>query len=294
MRGGGEIPYLFYMDILISCSSKGIGDHVTAIYAACGYADAGHQVEFTTPYYKWLERVEHPNLKITPERPCDCTVYHRYDEELVAAYEGTCKSRAHWYAQNISDYYGVPLAEPSQPKTINSQYKANRCSKPYVLIAPFSAGPSRAWEEDKWQYLAEDLIAKGYDVYAVCSKKEAYQLERMFHYLPQVIRGVGLPEESVLSVIHYAHRVVANDSSIAHLAALHRKHVTVVCSHVKPEFVFGTAHKYITTVSPDQIMYPCVWCCWTHDGGLRWGCFDRCDALQSIEHTKVIQLLQVD
>ena len=281
------------MDIQISCSSTGIGDHVTAIYTACGYADAGHQVEFTTPYYKWLERVQHPNLTIVGEKPCSFSVYWRYDEELVAAQKGTCKSRANWYAENLSEFYGIPLAEPSLPKEILGPTKANHCDKPYVLIAPFSAGPSRAWEEDKWQYLAEDLLAKGYDVIAVASQKEAHALEKMFNYLPQVVRAAGLPPESVLNLIHYAHRVVANDSSIAHLSALHRKYVTCVCSHVKPEFVFGVANKYVNTVHPDLEMYPCTWCCWTHDGGLRWGCHERCDALQSIEHEKVIQVMSI-
>jgi Glycosyltransferase family 9 (heptosyltransferase) len=281
------------MKIQISCTSTGIGDHVTAIYTACGYADAGHEVEFTTPYYKWLERVKHPNLTIVGEKYCPFSVYWRYAEELVAAQKGTCKSRADWYAQNLSEYYRIPFADPSLPKEILGPTKANHCDKPYVLIAPFSAGPSRAWEIDKWQFLTEELQAKGYEVIVVCSKKEQFDAVK---YLSKLVKGrvyAGCSPDVVLDLVVHADHIVANDSSIAHLASLHRIPVTVICAHIKPEFVFGLGNQYVTTVHPDLVMYPCTWCCWTHDGGLRWGCHERCDALQSIEHEKVIQVMKL-
>ncbi len=282
------------MKIELCATTTGIGDHVTAVYTACGLANAGHEVIFYSKYPDWLNRVKHPNLKIEREAPCDFSVYWRYDDELIAAQKGTCESRAHWYAQNTSEYYGIPITEPSKPQEILPPTKPNKRSQRYVLIAPFSAGPTRAWEEDKWQFLAEDLISKGWHVVAVCSQKEAPVLNKMFNYLKKVEQITGADADTILDLIHYADKIVANDSSIAHLSALLRKPVVVVCSHVKPEFVFGCANEYVIPVSPDQQMYPCVWCCWTHDGGFRYGCLERCDALQSIEHDKVIKVLRVD
>lgn len=282
------------MKIELCATTTGIGDHVTAVYTACGLANAGHEVVFYSKYPEWLSRVKHPNLTIEREAPCDFSVYWRYDEELVAAQKGTCKSRADWYAANTSEYYGIPLTEPSKPNEILPPTEDNPRTKGYVLIAPFSAGMTRAWEDAKWQFLAEDLIAKGMDVVAVCSKKEAPILARMFNYLKQVEQVAGADPDKILNLIHYADHIVANDSSIAHLSALLRKKVVVVCAHVKPEFVFGAANEYVTTVSPNEMMYPCTWCCWTHDGGFRYACLERCDALQSIEHDKVIKVLRVD
>jgi len=281
------------MKIELCATTTGIGDHVTAVYTACGLANAGHEVVFYTKYNKWLARVQHPNLKIERDQECDFSVYWRYDEELVAAYEGTCKSRADWYAQNTSDYYGIPKTDPALPEVILGATKPNTNIKPYVLIAPFSAGMTRAWEDLQWQLLAEDLLSKNLEVIAVCSEKEAPILHKMFDYLPRVQQISGASPEDVLNLIHYATKIVANDSSIAHLSALLRKEVVVVCAHVKPEFVFGVAMPYIIPVSPDRTDYPCTWCCWTHNGGLRWACHERCDALQSIEHTRVIPILQV-
>lgn len=279
------------MKIELSCSSTGIGDHITTVYAACGLANAGHEVTFTTPYHDWLARVRHPNLRIIKDQPCDFSVYYRYEDELVAAQEGSCRSRADWYIQNTSDYYGIPVVDPSRPDDIVQVTTIN--TKPYVLLAPFSASETRSWDEDKWQYLAEDLLAKGMDVIAIGSSKEEDRLKKMFGYLKRVKIIPGAHPIAVIDLIYHAEKIVANDSSIAHIAALHRKEVVVVCAHVKPEFVFGVAMPYIKPISPDEIDYPCTWCCWTHNGGFRWGCVERCDALQSIDHEKVITILQV-
>ena len=279
------------MKIELNCSSTGIGDHVTTVYAACGLANAGHEVIFNTPYHQWLERVQHPNLSITKGQPGEFSVYFRYEDELVAAQEGSCRSRADWYIQNVLDYYGIPVVDPSAPESIVQVITTN--TKPFVLLAPFSASEARTWDDDKWQYLAEDLLTKGLDVVAVSSKQEEGKLKVLFGYLKDIKRISGASPSMVLNLITHADKIIANDSSIAHLAALHRKEVIVVCAHIKPEFVFGVAMPYVKPISPDEIDYPCTWCCWTHNGGFRWGCVDRCDALQSIDHNKVITILQV-
>ena len=50
-------------------SAHGIGDHVTALYACVGAANAGAEIVFHTRFPQWFDRVKHPGLTITGELP---------------------------------------------------------------------------------------------------------------------------------------------------------------------------------------------------------------------------------
>lgn len=297
-RGGFTSLFLLLpMKINICAHTTGIGDHVSAIYAACGLADAGHEVTFYTRHFKWLERVQHPGVKVFDwigpnyrERRI-ANVYNHYEDELVAAVRGTCPSRPQWYIDNIAEYYGIPTTTPSTPSKILGPAMPYH-GKPYVLFAPFSAGTTRAWEDDKWQYLAELLVGKGLEVIAVSSNKEAPALQPMLGGFKGVRLVCGKEPSEVIDLIQQAHMIVGNDSSIPHLAALHKVHAICVMSHIKPEFVFGPGVKYIKPVHPDPTLWDCIWCAWTHEGGFREFCLERCDALQSIEPEQVITLFR--
>lgn len=285
------------MDINLCAHTKGIGDHVSAIYAACGLADAGHKVTFYTKHFQWLERVQHPNVRVTdwvgPNylKKRIANVYNHYDDELVAAVRQTCPSRPQWYINNASEYYAIDPTIPSTPSKILGPAMPYH-GKPYVLISPFSAGITRAWEDDKWQYLAELLVGKGLEIVAVSSLKEAPALQAMLGGFKGVSLKSGSTPSEVIDLIQQAHMVVGNDSSIPHLAALHRVHAIAVMSHIRPEFVFGPGVKYIKAISPDTSLWPCTFCAWTHEGGFREFCLERCDALQSIEPEEVITLFR--
>lgn len=283
------------MKIDICANTTGIGDHVSAVYAACGLADEGHDVTFYTTHYKWLEKVSHPNMVITKplglrrnyRKGSLVNVYKNYNQELLASVRKTCPSRSQWYINNVSKFYKISPTTPKTPSKILGPAMPYH-GKPYVLVAPFSAGPTRSWEEDKWQYLAELLVGKGLDVIAVSSPQEAPDLQAMLGGRKGVQLVSGKPPSEVIDLIQQARAVVGNDSSIPHLATLHRIPAIAVMSHIHPEFVFGPGMEFVTAVSPDPAMWPCVFCAWTHEGGFREYCLERCDALQTVEPEQVM------
>jgi hypothetical protein len=281
------------MKLNICAKTTGIGDHVSAVYAACAVASLGHEVNFWTPHHNWLARVDHPNLRIHefigpnygPKQLVN--LYDDYENELNAAFYGECESRPQWYINHMVRAYGLPLVTPETPSNILGPLMPYH-GTPYVLLAPFSADKTRTWEEDKWQYLAELLADKGYLLKAVCSLKEAPKLHAMLGHRKDLEIIAGQSPKAVLDLIQNSSGIVGNDSSIPHLAALHRKRAIAVVAHIRPKFVFGPGMKYITAVSPDQEIWDCTFCTWRHEGGLRDACFERCDALQSIEPEQVI------
>ena len=50
-------------------SARGIGDHVTALYACAGVVNAGSEVIFHTRHSEWFERIQHPGLTISGDLP---------------------------------------------------------------------------------------------------------------------------------------------------------------------------------------------------------------------------------
>jgi ADP-heptose:LPS heptosyltransferase len=275
------------MKLHITASTPGLGDHCSAIMACCGLANAGHDVVFYSRYAEWFEHIHNPNLRITGETGHKAfNVYCDYDNELVASVRRTCPSRSQWYINKVCEHYKIPVASPAFPSKILGQSKPYH-GKPYIVLAPFSAGKTRMWEWDKWQYLAEMLITKGYGIVAVCSKKEERELRNNLGHLP-IQMAAGKRPDQVLKHLLNAKVIIGNDSGICHVASVHGLKTYTVMSHITPEFTYGPALKYVTPITPDPQDWPCIWCAWTHEGGVRSACFDRCDALQTIEPEQVI------
>jgi hypothetical protein len=273
------------MKLHITASTPGLGDHCSAVMACCGLANTGHEVTFHSRYAGWFTHIENPNLSIVSDSNSKAfNVYCDYDNELVASVRRTCSCRSQWYIDKVCEHYNIPTVEPAFPSTILGSSKPYH-GKPYVILAPFSAGKTRMWEWDKWQYLAEMLVNKGYHIIAVGSKKEELALRKN---LRKAERVAGAKPDKVVDLLLNASAVIGNDSGICHVASIHGLNTYTVMSHITPEFIYGPALKYVTPITPNIDDWPCTWCAWTHEGGVRSICFERCDALQTIEPEQVI------
>jgi hypothetical protein len=124
-------------------SALGIGDAISGLYAACGIANTGRQVQFHVKHMNWLPQISHPNLEIVPEKlqPLDANINYR--KQLAAINSGAIKSRPHWYIQNVAQAYGFELCDPARPKEV-AMPQPSRNGK-YVVLVPFSSHGGRDW-----------------------------------------------------------------------------------------------------------------------------------------------------
>lgn len=265
-------------------SANGIGDAVCGLYAACGLADTGVNVTFHTKHPGWFVNVRHPNLTIKVHSSAGLDISTEYNAQLKASTDGSCESRVHWYCRNISRSLGIAKFEPSRPRYVANYEPV--LSPSYILLSPFSLYKSREWPEHKWTELARELATIGKSIIAIGRRDDRDRLQRVFGRTPITWRW-GQNEHWVSSAVAHADWVIGNDSGIVHVAGLHGTKAVAIMTHINADFVFGKIAPTIVGVTADREQWPCLGCAWRGDKGFKNHCNSSCQALQSIDVSKV-------
>jgi hypothetical protein len=258
-------------------SAAGIGDHVSAAYAATGLARTGVRVVFHSRHARWLARIKEPNLIIASQRRAGTARDLEYDYQHQLRYAA---SRARWYAGGLH-----PLLQPARPRVDRQPATRRLPFERYVLLAPCAWNPAREWPEAHWTRLAHMLRETAYEVVAIGHRREAGRLRRMFDHT-QAYWVTGHPPEWVMDAMLGAVCHVGVDSGMTHVAALLGINTIAIHSHLKPGFLWpgGT----VKSISPDA---ECVFCRWQEEGGWMSTCQKTCSAIASVSPETVLKAM---
>lgn len=261
--------------------AKGIGDAICALYASCGLANQGHQVEFHTRHAAWI-KVKHPNLTIlqSDAQPFDCSANYR--DQLYASYEGRLESRVHWYLQNICIAYGLEPCKPARPAEV---FTSSR--RKYVLLAPFSSGESRDWHWAHFRRLAKALLESGIQVAITASEAQRQRAYEAFYGL-EIERFIGENPETAIRRVAQASVLVANDSGMAHIGGLYETPTLCLLAQFQPSYLFKCADSVKGIVAKTS----CSGCHTIVAAGWDQVCNQQCSALQTISPDTVIQTVR--
>ena len=265
-------------DTIEFCTSAGgIGDAVCALYVACGLANAGFKVLLHTKHQSSLN-VEHPGVKILPDAKC-FDINDNYDGQLEAAHRGDITSRLDWYLRNLSRQFDIRDAKPARPAKVEKPSRTD--GAPFIVLAPITAGRSRAYPMAHWRRIAKLLLPK-YRVLVLAGEDGRQAVDDGFFGMP-VDRHIGLPIDTALRYYVNAECVVANDSGPAHLAGLYGTPCVAVISQARPDFLFECS----PTVTCVTAQASCSGCYWQQDGGWDRVCEMGCSALYTIKPEEV-------
>lgn len=271
---------------LIEChhSVSGIGDAITAVYAAAGAAAAGHRVRLYSKQAHWLSRASFPGLEIVAgDHRNGIDLYAGYNESLKA---GTCRKQ--WYADNLARGAGIESFAPRAPNVDKTIGEKRTDSERYVLIAPFSAWKGREWPAAHWAMLAHRLHDEGYEVIAVDGYGDGRRLKETFSSTPAKWFW-GQSPEWVTDAMLGASAFIGNDSGMTHLAGMLGVRTIAIHAQVSPAQLWG--HADITPVFSQE---PCAGCSWQSENGYRKSC-DKfgCSALMGIATESVLSTLKL-
>ncbi|MDJ0801958.1 MAG: lipopolysaccharide heptosyltransferase II [Desulfobacterales bacterium] len=111
--------------------------------------------------------------------------------------------------------------------------------KPYVLLVPGSAWPTKRWRWEHFRTVADRLLGRGYRVILIGAAADRAVSRR-------VARGLGVVDltgktsiPASMTLVRHAAGVVCNDSLAQHLASTFRKPCVVVFCATSPAFGFG-------------------------------------------------------
>lgn len=263
--------------------AAGIGDTVSALYAACGLADAtGRRVDLHSNHPTWLAGVEHPGVRILSGK-AGPDLHRRYNDQLVLAARNAVSSRSQWYADQLAAEFGIERFAPRMPATVA---KPDRIIEgDYVVLSPFSNWANREWPVDRWRELASGFVAEGTRVIVLGQHGDASRMKGAFSGIT-VDLAAGRSASWVLSVLAHSSRFIGNDSGMAHLSALYKSPTFTVQSQLLPEFVFAPGR--VRGVTPDKATWPCTGCGWRVTRGYsKAKCDKGCLALLSIGTERV-------
>jgi ADP-heptose:LPS heptosyltransferase len=274
------IPKIKSETIEFYLSADGMGDSVCGLYAACGIANAGHNVVFYTKQYEIL-KAHHPRLKILPLQD-SFDANKNYRNQLKSDIE----SRALWYIKNIAQAYSFKECLPSRPDKVD--FTKSIVDGDYVLLAPFANHDSRNWHH--YRRLALKLTASGKRVVAVAIEKHRKKLEDLL-WGTDVERFINTDSETLISLVSNAEYIVANDSGISHLGGLYNTKTIALVSQFDPKYLFECGES-ITSIEP---VGDCVQCHTIPENGWDQNCNQYCSALQTISTEQVAaQIIQPD
>ena len=265
------------MKISFYLNAQGIGDAICGMYAACGIANQGHEVVFHTKHGQWLP-IEHPNLLLKNEDEPVFDANWSYDNQTRQGYLKNIPSRIDWYIKNLAHHFNFESCDGARPKTI----KINTTKNDFVLLAPFSADPSRTWLKAHWRKLAIQLLDKGLPVYVLAQKSDMQDLHSIFYELPIKAYYDKTPQE-VMQIIADSKLIIGGDSGPAHLAGLFQTPFITLTAQYPQEFVFNMAiNNHAVPVSE-----PCSYCFTRPEAGYDYQCVQICSVLQAITPTQV-------
>lgn len=269
-------------------SAFGIGDHITAVYACVGAANAGYEVVFHTRFPTWLERVRHPGLTITGDLPPGVgedgilsesklanVIDVNYDVGYQLRFAG---DRARWYAAAIH-----PDLRPARPAMVDRSIRIPRFDfNRYVLLVPFAAWSEREWPGVNWARLTHLLRNAGYEVVVDGMEHHAERFVTVFNETT-AFWAIGNPPEWLSDAMLGATAVIANDSGAAHVAGLLDVPTIAIHAHLPPEFLF--AHTNVSSISPKT---NCTFCRWQPDRGYTSACKSGCSAMSGVSPEDVL------
>lgn len=276
-----EIPKIDSEIVSFHLSATGLGDTVCGIYAACGLAEAGHQVEYQSRNTAWLSGISHPGVKIISEAQHPFDANANYRTQLREAFHHRVDSRPGWFIRNISKAYSIPECQPSRPQVIKPDPVI---AGKYVVLSPFTTHESRDWNFNHYRKLAIGLKQYGVRVIPIGTPKQRERLDMAFYGL-ELEKISDKPPEWITSLVANAAVVVGNDSGIVHLGGLYGAPTLCLLAHFDPVYSFmcGDTIEWIT---PDM---NCVRCHTLIEGGWDQNCNWVCSALQTINPEHVLK-----
>lgn len=258
-------------------SAGGIGDAVSALYVACGLANAGFKVLYHSKFREWL-KVEHPGVQILPDQKC-FDINDDYDGQLAAAYSKNVMSRLDWYLRNLSRQFAIGDVRAARPKQVYAP-PAPIPGK-YVVLAPISHGRTRIYPMPHWRRIAKALLPH-YKVVVMAGEDGRQAVDEGFFGV-DVDKQIGLSVGTALQYYANAACVVANDSGPAHIAGLYGVPCVAVIAQVSASFLFECSPT-VTTVEAET---NCSKCYWQRSGGWDRVCEMGCSALYTIKPEEV-------
>ena len=269
-----QIPKIDSNVVSFHLSASGIGDTVCGIYAACGLAKAGHQVEYQAKNTAWLQGISYPGLKIIQEIATPFDANANYIQQIKESFYRRVESRPDWYIKNIAMAYGVADCKPSRPNVAKPDPVIDG---KYVVLAPFSSHDSRDWSSNHYRRLAIGLQKQGIRVIAIGSPKQTERLNLAFYGL-DITKLSDKPPQWVSALVANAAVVVGNDSGMVHLGGLYGAPTICIQSQFDPSYLFMCGDS-IECITPDM---SCVRCHALTAGGWDQNCNWVCSALQTI------------
>jgi hypothetical protein len=233
--GTGTPTNLERDDLCLYSSARGLGDAISALYVACGYAKAGRRTTLYS-YFPHIVGITHTeNLIILPEPPRGANCNVGYKEQLTAAAEvGT--TRCEWLSSNIAKAYGIEQVPCERPDALPF-FDLNDT----VVMSPFSIHAGRAWHPANWARLGKELQRAGRKVLVVAQKHDEQTCRDVFGSVG-VDFELDLPTEKLLALVGGAALVIGNDSGIAHLGGLLGRPTLALLA--------ATTHRYLYDMAP--------------------------------------------
>ncbi len=272
------------MQLNLYNSAGGIGDSVCALYAACGAANAGHEVIYHARHHDWFARVSHPNLTLLAHAETGINCNSDYEAHIRSG-----SDRKRYYCDSIARGAGIEPFAPAAPAKINREHRAAthgvRGKTNVVLLSPFSAWRAREWPSPHFARLAELLHAGGFDVVALVTAADAARAQVEFGYLGSWMSWVyGHDAAWVGDAILAARCVVGNDSGIAHYAGLLGAPTVAIHAQLAPQILWSCSE--VRAVTPDT---KCRFCGWQREKSYSDACDRGCSALSSISPETVLK-----
>lgn len=263
----------------LTVSSKGIGDAVCGLYAACGAANAGNNVEYVTRHAAWLQRAHNPRLTVIEGGGDGLDLYAGYHAHLAA---GTDRKQA--YCDNIG-----PGLKPWWPfmvdRTIRNLRHRTTAARGYVVLSPFSAWADRQWIPPHWRQLTGLLFAAGFESVIIDGRTSAGRIAEIFQPLPREWRKWywGQTPDAVCDLMLGAAGYIGLDSGMTHVAGLLGVPAVAIMAQLPANLVFSH-----TKVAGVPSRTSCSGCRWQPERGYQQWCHNGCSALWAISPDDVL------
>lgn len=260
-------------EIYIVMNSAGIGDSLLLLTVTAGIKEKyGVKVTLGVPeaLLGWCSVFPSAYDELVPsytlaERN---DLYFPYDSYAMELHEKSRARRHDYYLRFLHPYSeGYPVIPEAVLPPEDIQWA--RQWKDHIVLAPFSAWPSRTWLQSNWMILEDELIANGKKTLVIDKdprKVAPFSGKKL----------VDLPATQLLALCRAARLVVANDSGVAHATGIVRGRGLVLCGPTRGADILAP---YSLTILQGGL--PCTGCYWRSRYTTK-ECHYACASLQSI------------
>lgn len=198
-------------------SSRGLGDSICSIYAACGLASVSEKpVVYHCRHHDWLGRISHPNLTIVKHSTSGHDIgggWQAYRQQIFSA-----QSRCKKYVLDMAEKLALTPFPALRPQTID---RSTQRKDKYIVLAPFSCHPVRQWPLKNWTLLAKELCASGYKLICIGGAEHAVSMTALFSEQVECVQyEAGKHPDTILDIVAGASLLIGIDSGPAHLGGL--------------------------------------------------------------------------